>query len=343
MVRREDISSRLQRIQESSSEAIPSAVAAVVAAPHINGLAAEMYNDPLLVAIALHFDEDDHEAAVEHSFNEDGHASDVSDAEQDTLESVPTVPIAEPIKTRQLLRRSAEQHARALRRRPKEVITDLPTRNGQKGTRRVRRAENDLNLLRSNTGNKELTDGPTARYEPVVSSRENSIFADLVDDTEAGEKNRKLWDQFLSLSEEKQQRVLRKIDNVNKYRGAGTSNKEKSEFAAIDRRLRQMLLRQKPPPFMVRQVEEVVISAFKQEPHSVQLYRKLDAFRRSLYHSVCQYAKLTSKTLHKGGGASSHSNNVVHADIEVRNLQKEFTCPAVMLSDYLEKSRDNLA
>lgn len=87
---------------------------------------------------------------------------------------------------------------------------------------------------------------------------------------------------------------------------------------------------------MVRQVESVVITAFAQEPHSVQLYRKLDTFRRSIYHSVCQYAKLSSKTLSKHGAAV---HNAVRADVEVRNQRKEFICPDVMLSDYLERSR----
>lgn len=131
-------------------------------------------------------------------------------------------------------------------------VGELPKRNGAKGTRRVRRAENDLNLLRSAAGMDGHSDdtGTSAyTFEEISSTNvKKSLFADLFDGTEASDNNRKLWDQFLLLSEEKQQRVLQKLDNAEKLRGVAkntAANKEKFEFAAIDRRLRQMLIRQK--------------------------------------------------------------------------------------------------
>lgn len=208
-------------------------------------------------------------------------------------------------------------------------------RNVKLGSKKKRRHENTCFLL-SLVDPEEVAE---LDFNNLVNNH-SSVFASLL----ANPEKMKIWNDFLNLSEEEQQVVIRqkpvtRTPVVQVNRGstqtddAGTerdamATAEKS-FSRIDSHLKRTLTKKGISRGALKHYEKELISFFSDDPNAVMISNVPSSFNRLLVHGLCQFLGLTSTTV------NHHGKRLM----EIANKQKSFSVPSLLLSDFLEQFR----
>lgn len=232
------------------------------------------------------------------------------------------------------------QRRHARNRSQKSKIQYYSSRNtGRKaktGNRPMRRHENMCFLL-SLVDPEEIGE---LDFSDIVSNKK-SMFATLL----TNEENMKIWNEFVSLSEEEQEVIITrktktkaldkdtKWGNTNEDRNIPTEQDavaiaEKS-FNRIAHRIRGTLMKKRFPMGGLKHHEEEVISCFSDDPGAIMISTVPSSFDRLLVHGVCQFLDLKSTSVKRNGDCI----------MEIENNQETFCVPSLLLSQYLEKHR----
>lgn len=217
----------------------------------------------------------------------------------------------------------------------------------RKGAKQARRCENLRDLI--SMVEKEDLDLDFDMFEPTVSA-----FAELFSERE----KMKAWNDFINSTEEEQAEFLQtgtrhieengnQVENdrengndlddswecvprscVTDKRSAHPSFSAEECFQKLDKNIRTMLKRRQRPMGMLTWLENEIISFFKEWPTSVYISKLSSSYERMMVHALCQYLDLQSKSV--------DSNGVRQTQVE--NLKPSFTCPPVLLTEYLEQT-----
>ncbi|XP_068728158.1 R3H domain-containing protein 4-like [Montipora capricornis] len=210
-----------------------------------------------------------------------------------------------------------------------------PERKVKTGNRKTKRLENTCFLL-SLVDHEEVAE---LDINDFVTSH-CSVFATLLADAE----KLKIWNEFVSLSEEDQEAVIKQererpihVQEVNR----GNTHVEndvterdavavaEESFYRIEKRLRRMLKNKRFPLGGLKHHEEELISYFSDDPSAVMISNLPSSFDRLLVHGVCQFLDLKSTSKNQNG------NRIM----EIANKQETFCVPLLLLSQYLEQHR----
>lgn len=209
------------------------------------------------------------------------------------------------------------------------------TRNVKLGSKKKRRHENTCFLL-SLVDPEEVAE---LDFNNLVNNH-GSVFASLL----ANPEKMKIWYDFLNLSEEEQQVVIRQkpvtrtpvvqvnrgstqTDDAGAERDA-IATAEKS-FSRIDGHLKRTLTKKGISRGTLKHYEKELISFFSDDPNAVMISNVPSSFNRLLVHGLCQFLGLTSTTM------NHHGKRLM----EIANKQKSFRVPSLLLSDFLEQFR----
>jgi len=255
-------------------------------------------------------------------------AVDASICEDDVAPTEITVPQEEELENRETggdevaaLTRQNFFRRRSLRTRVPAIPADTtPRRNNAQGSRRSRRYENTLILLRD--AGRDDGDHDEVSIEDLVpviqSARTFSRF--LCEASMMG-----LWNTFVECRDESfgQSRSL--------LRGNGLRTKStdpEQAFHGICRKLRNILKQRHLPLGIVCNLEEQVLEFFATHPlNTTYECGPLDAYRRGLLHAISQYNNLKSYSIGK-----KKTEKVVH----VQAKEAELVTPSIRLASYIE-------
>ncbi|XP_044163776.1 R3H domain-containing protein 4-like isoform X1 [Acropora millepora] len=168
----------------------------------------------------------------------------------------------------------------------------------------------------------------------------SSVFASLL----ANPEKMKIWNDFLNLSEEEQQVVIRqkpvtRTPVVQVNRGSTQTDDSSAErdamataeksFSRIDSHLKRTLTKKGISLGTLKHYEKELVSFFSDDPNAVMISNVPSSFNRLLVHGLCQFLGLTSTTV------NHHGKRLM----EIANKQKSFRVPSLLLSDFLEQFR----
>lgn len=208
-------------------------------------------------------------------------------------------------------------------------------RNVKLGSKKKRRHENTCFLL-------NLVDPEEVAeldFNNLVNNH-SSVFASLL----ANPEKMKIWNDFLNLSEEEQQVVIRqkpvtRTPVVQVNRGSTQTDDSSAErdamataeksFSRIDGHLKRTLTKKGISLGTLKHYEKELISFFSDDPNAVMISNIPSSFNRLLVHGLCQFLGLTSTTV------NHHGKRLM----EIANKQKSFRVPSLLLSDFLEQFR----
>ncbi|KAK2554623.1 R3H domain-containing protein 4 [Acropora cervicornis] len=208
-------------------------------------------------------------------------------------------------------------------------------RNVKLGSKKKRRHENTCFLL-SLVDPEEVAE---LDFNNLVNNH-SSVFASLL----ANPEKMKIWNDFLNLSEEEQQVVIRQkpvthtpVVQVN--RGSTQTDDSSAErdamataeksFSRIDSHLKRTLTEKGISRGTLKHYEKELISFFSDDPNAVMISNVPSSFNRLLVHGLCQFLGLASTTV------NHHGKRLM----EIANKQKSFRVPSLLLSDFLEQFR----
>ncbi|XP_067027971.1 R3H domain-containing protein 4-like isoform X1 [Acropora muricata] len=153
-----------------------------------------------------------------------------------------------------------------------------------------------------------------------------------------------IWNDFLNLSEEEQQVVIRqkpvtRTPVVQVNRGSTQTDDSSAErdamataeksFSRIDGHLKRTLTKKGISRGTLKHYEKELVSFFSDDPNAVMISNVPSSFNRLLVHGLCQFLGLTSTTV------NHHGKRLM----EIANKQKSFRVPSLLLSDFLEQFR----
>lgn len=188
-------------------------------------------------------------------------------------------------------------------------------------------------------------------FEPSVSA-----FAELFTERE----KMKAWNDFVNSTEEEQAEflktgVLHVEENGNQTEGDTENNNSgglddtwecvprmcvtdkrcthpsfsaEECFLKLDKNIRTMLKRRQRPMGMLTWLEKEIVSFFLEWPTSVYISKLPSSYQRMMVHALCQYLDLHSKSFDADGLRQT----------QVENPHPSFTCPPVLLTEYLEQT-----
>lgn len=212
------------------------------------------------------------------------------------------------------------------------------------GSRQARRTDNIKHLLSLVDREEEGESSQMPTYNSNVSA-----FATLLQERE----KMQVWNHFISCSEEEQEYMLHRplasireeveneeassLDdsweevkpepNISGDRRADHPSFSAQEcFGRIDRHLRSILTRRHLPVGILAQLEEDVVSFFKDCPDSVFVLDHTSGYERLLLHAVCQFLGLHCHSYDDNGSRRT----------QVENRYLSFCPPAQSLSQFLE-------
>lgn len=243
----------------------------------------------------------------------------VAREEEEQLESHGT---EEPV---MLTRQNYYHRRRSLRTRVPAIPSDTtPRRNNAQGSRRTRRYENTLMLLRdSGRDDGDLGEVSIEDLVPVIqSARTFSRF--LCETSMMG-----MWNTFVEGREESS--IAQKGHSSSaqdKQKSASKSTDPEVAFHGICRKLRNILKQRHLPLGIVDNLEEQVLEFFQTHPLD-KTYEcgPLDAYRRGLLHAISQYNNLKSFSIGK-----KKTEKIVH----VQAMEAELVTPSLRLASYIE-------
>ncbi|XP_033736696.1 R3H domain-containing protein 4-like [Pecten maximus] len=207
------------------------------------------------------------------------------------------------------------------------------------GVKKSRRGENMkylLNLM-------EKDDDSELSME--VGEPSMSVFAELFMEQE----KMKVWKDFMNSSEEEQGRILQQgntTDNKDRYkenveeehmdsweeipdnRAVHPAYTAEECYQRLDRNIKLFFKRRNIPMGILNNLEQDLISFFKDWPGSVYVSKLTSSFERMLLHATCQYLNLSSTSFDDGNCRQTH----------VENKLSSFSPPSVLLSSYLQKA-----
>lgn len=248
----------------------------------------------------------------------------------------------EPIPTPIRKRIQRPQRSRNENRNLTDAITSR-----RKGAKQARRCEHLRDLI--NMVEKEDLELDFDMFEPTVSA-----FAELFSERE----KMKAWNDFVNSTEEEQAEFLQSgtlhceqngnrveddqennngLDDtwecvphtcVTDKRSAHPSFSAEACFQKLDKNIRTMLKRRQRPMGMLSWLENEIISFFLEWPASVYISKLPSSYERMMVHALCQYLDLHSKSVDSDGVRQT----------QVENPHPSFTCPPVLLTQYLEQS-----
>lgn len=248
----------------------------------------------------------------------------------------------EPIPTPVRRRIQRPQQSRNENQNLTEAITSR-----RKGAKQARRCENLRDLM--SMVEKEELELDFDVFEPTVSA-----FAELFSERE----KMKAWNDFVNSTEEEQAEFLQsgarhgeqngnRVENerenynglddswecvthacVSDKRSAHPSFSAEECFQKLDKNIRMMLKRRQRPMGMMTWLENEIISFFQEWPTSVYISKLPSSYERMMVHALCQYLDLQSKSVDSDGVRQT----------QVENPQPSFSCPPVLLTEYLEKN-----
>jgi len=214
---------------------------------------------------------------------------------------------------------------RTLRTRVPAIPADTtPRRNNVHGSRRSRRYENTLVLLRGEAGGRDEAVHDEVSIEDLVpltqSPRTFSRF--LSENSMMG-----LWHSFIECRDQANAGITSQSQKSSKKTN-GKSTDPEHAFHGICRKLRNILKQRHVPLGIVDDLEEQVVQFFATQPlNSTYECGPLDAYRRGLLHAISQYNSLKSFSV-----GNKKTEKIVH----VQNKQAEFVPPSLRLVSYIE-------
>ncbi|XP_067678215.1 R3H domain-containing protein 4-like [Haliotis asinina] len=206
------------------------------------------------------------------------------------------------------------------------------------GAKQARRTENFRQLLtlaeKDELGELQLDN----MFEPS-----SSAFEKLFSERE----KMKIWNDFVNRSEEEQETILHPSRSQNKRTESADENLDDSweeipdkrtahpAFTAeecyrkVDRKLKDLLKRRQLPMGILENLEEEIVSFFKEWPSSVFVSKLASSYERMMVHALCQFLDLRSQSYDEDGERRT----------QVENKHNTFLPPSPLLSQYLQKHR----
>jgi len=220
-------------------------------------------------------------------------------------------------------RRQQNYRQRSLRTRLPAIPADtVPRRNNAQGSRRSRRYENTLILLRQ-AGHDEVEHDEVTIEDLVPAVQSPRTFSRfLCEGSMMG-----LWHTFLECGDDTLGQVGQ--SGITKNQKLRTKSADPEEaFHGICRKLRNILKQRHLPLGIIDNLEEQVLHFFANHPlNSTYECGPLDAYRRGLLHAISQYNNLKSFSIGK-----KKTEKIVH----VQNKQPDFVPPSLRLVSYIE-------
>ncbi|XP_071116891.1 R3H domain-containing protein 4-like [Haliotis cracherodii] len=217
-----------------------------------------------------------------------------------------------------------------------QILDNQGLNRRKTGAKQARRTENFRQLLtlaeKDELGELQLDN----MFEPSTSAFEK-LFSER--------EKMKIWNDFVNRSEEEQETILHPVGSQT---GITTSTVEKLDdsweeipdkraahpaftaeecYRKVDRKLKDLLKRRQLPMGMLENLEEEIVSFFKEWPSSVFVARLASSYERMLIHALCQFLDLRSQSYDENGERRT----------QVENKHNTFLPPSPLLSQYLQK------
>ncbi|GAV07610.1 hypothetical protein RvY_17426 [Ramazzottius varieornatus] len=212
-------------------------------------------------------------------------------------------------------------------RQPKYAKLDAgPSRSGRMGVRKWRRYQNNVGLLSGITEE----DNPEQSFAQEIAEESSSAFSELFEDP----RKMQIWERFTRMSEESQHRFLMAFAN-DFDRASRNSNDDSGKmspeqcYKRIDGQLRRLIAHRSPPVDIIQPMEEELVDFFGVAPEDdLELdVEKPDVYYRMIFHAVCQYFGLLSKSVKQ--------RETCRTQVKKRSRNSTFQEPPQRLSTYL--------
>jgi len=116
------------------------------------------------------------------------------------------------------------------------------------------------------------------------------------------ESNRKKWDPFVEVTEEKQEKLLISIEITTRQKDKCASKKEQDHlvspdhsFTKVDKKIRKLLRKYEGTEFL-NGLDHDIVDYISVSDIQAKVYHFSDSFHRLLCHGVCQFYSLQSKS-----------------------------------------------
>ncbi|XP_055351236.1 R3H domain-containing protein 4-like [Paramacrobiotus metropolitanus] len=200
--------------------------------------------------------------------------------------------------------------------------SDSPSSRKSMGVRKWRRYQNNLGLL----SGIEEEDSVETSFAEDIAEETSGGFSDLFEDPE----KMQAWDNFTKMSEGAQRKFLMKMAEDFEHQHENSLSDELPRtaeecFRRIDRNLRRLVARRSPPVDLIEPMEEELLEFFGERPQDILDVIKPDVYHRMVFHAICQYFGLNSKSV--------KTRETCHT--RVRNRSRNFLRPPQRLSVYL--------
>ncbi|OQV13097.1 hypothetical protein BV898_12638 [Hypsibius exemplaris] len=212
---------------------------------------------------------------------------------------------------------------------PTDSSTSQKSGKQRMGHRKWRRYQNNIGLL---SGIEEESDPDflTTSLARDIAEENTSAFSELFSNPSKME----IWEKFVRMSEGQQRKILLQVAEDFDRACHGLHDDEEATsadacFRRIDRQLRHLIAHRSPPVDIIEPMEQEIVGFFEEKPSDVLDVEKNDTYYRMIFHAVCQYFGLKSKSV--------KSRSTCRTEVRNRSKTGTFAEPPLRLSAYLSQ------